>query len=839
MMRCGIVWFWALALTVGVLVVATSRYSTDMSVFLPRQPSEREQLLIDQIRDGALSRMILVGIDGGTPAQRADASQRLAAALRGAPAFIGAVNGDAASRAHDQALLLAQRYVLSPAVTPARFGAHGLHEAIAQTVTDLSGSAGMLLKALLPRDPTGELLRVLDLVSGGNAPNSAEGVWASPDGQRALLITMTHAPGTDTDAQEQALDTLCAAFASVLNQRFAEQIRRESAPCGVANPRDTTGYRCGLRLAWHRFRQIFSFNQPLIQDTNANPQGQLTLRISGTPVFSVQARTAIKSDIQRLSILGSLGVFTLLLLVYRSLRNVIIGLLPVLSGIVAGIAAVGLGFQTVHAVTIGFGTTLMGEAVDYSIYYLVQAQDRQTWQQRFWPTVRLGVATSICGFAVLWLSSFPGLAQLGVYSVAGLVTAATVTRLVLPALPTAPVPLARLARIGQAVDRVRATAQRLRWVAAALAVLALGTVVLHHDALWARGLAGLNPAPLRLQQLDTELRRDAGAPDLQHMIVATAATQEQALELAERAQARLVPLIERGIIARLDSPAHFLPSAATQQARRGALPAADVLQARLEQALQELPLTAARLAPFVQDVQQARNAPPLTAAALQGTSFAFAVQTLLLERAHGWSVLMPVQLGNVAQAAAVPAIEQALAAAPAPTLGGQDLFYLDLEQQTSQMFGQYLQQALLLASLGVLSIVLLLIFALRRLKLILRVIFPLAGAVLLVMAAHVLLGAPMTLLHLVGLLLIVAVGSNYTLFFVQGIGQGHQAGTDTNARLLALASLGLANLATMLGFGILAFSQVPVLHALGATVGPGALLALWLSMAWSSAKVER
>jgi predicted exporter len=150
------------------------------------------------------------------------------------------------------------------------------------------------------------------------------------------------------------------------------------------------------------------------------------------------------------------------------------------------------------------------------------------------------------------------------------------------------------------------------------------------------------------------------------------------------------------------------------------------------------------------------------------------------------------------------------------------------------MFGQYLRQALLLASLGVLSIVLLLALALRRLEAVVRVILPLAGAVLLVMAANVLLGAPMTLLHLVGLLLIVAVGSNYTLFFVQGMKERHQAGAPASARQLALASLALANLATMLGFGILAFSQVPVLHALGATVGPGALLALWLSMAWSA-----
>ena len=773
-----ILWVWALLLAACALVVATSRYSTDMSVFLPRQPDERQRLLVDQIRDGALSRMILIGIDGGKPEERANASRHLAAALRGSTLFSGAVNGDEASRERDQAVLLAERYVLSPAVTPAHFSAEGLHEAIARTITDLSGSAGLLLKALLPRDPTGELLRVLDLASGGNTPANADGVWASSDGQRALLITMTRAHGTDTDAQEQALDAIRAAFAA------------------------------------------------------ANTRGDLALRMSGTPVFSVDARAAIKSDIHRLSLLGSLGVFTLLLLVYRSLRNVVVGLLPVLSGILAGIAAVGLGFETVHAVTIGFGTTLMGEAVDYSIYYLVQAQDRQAWKQRFWPTVRLGVATSICGFAVLLFSTFPGLAQLGVYSVAGLLAAAAVTRFVLPALPIAPVPLERLARIGRTVDGVRALAWRLRWVAAVLAVLALAVVVVHRDTLWTRGLAGLNPAPMHLQQLDAELRRDAGAPDLQQMVIASAPTQEAALALAERVEAQLAPLLAQGTIARLDSPAHFLPSAATQLARRDALPAADELQARLRTALQGLPLDADRLGPFVQDVEQARGAAPVTAESLQGTSFAFAVQTLLLRREHGWSVLMPLQMGATKPEARAHAVTDIQRLLDGPALGGQDVFYLDLEQQTTAVFGQYLRQALLLVSLGALSILLLLAAALRRPAPLFRVILPLAGAVLLVMAAHVLLGIPMTLLHLVGLLLIVAVGSNYALFFVQGMQQ--QDASDT-ARWLALASLALANLSTILGFGILAFSQVPLLHALGATVGPGALLALWLAMAWSAA----
>jgi predicted exporter len=41
-----------------------------------------------------------------------------------------------------------------------------------------------------------------------------------------------------------------------------------------------------------------------------------------------------------------------------------------------------------------------------------------------------------------------------------------------------------------------------------------------------------------------------------------------------------------------------------------------------------------------------------------------------------------------------------------------------------------------------------------------------------------------------------------------------------------LASLLVANCSTVVAFGVLALSSVPVLHDLGETVAPGALLAL-------------
>jgi predicted exporter len=111
-----------------------------------------------------------------------------------------------------------------------------------------------------------------------------------------------------------------------------------------------------------------------------------------------------------------------------------------------------------------------------------------------------------------------------------------------------------------------------------------------------------------------------------------------------------------------------------------------------------------------------------------------------------------------------------------------------------------------------------------------RVLAPLAAGVVVVATAHVLAGTRLTLLHLVGLLLVVAIGSNYALFFER------LAAARDAAAARTLASLGIANVTTVASFGLLSLSSIPVLQAIGSTVAPGAFLTL-LFAAIQSAQV--
>ena len=112
---------WLLAVLAGAVIVWNSRFVADMSFFLPAHPSAGQQVLVDQIKTGAVSRLLMLAIAGGDARQRARLSRDLRARLAALPEFVSVENGEAGSLDADRDFLMLHRYLLSPAVRPERF----------------------------------------------------------------------------------------------------------------------------------------------------------------------------------------------------------------------------------------------------------------------------------------------------------------------------------------------------------------------------------------------------------------------------------------------------------------------------------------------------------------------------------------------------------------------------------------------------------------------------------------------------------------------------------------------------------------------------------------------
>jgi predicted exporter len=766
----------------SLVIISRSQFTADLSAFLPSNPTAEQQLLMDQLKDGLASRLILVGIEGADPTTRATLSKTIAKNLRSNPAFVSVNNGEAITTERDRNYLFNNRYLLSPAVTPQHFTVDGLHTAISESIDQLASPAGLLIKSLLPHDPTGEMLQLLDAMNAGNKPDLVEGTWASRDGNTALLLLQTSAVGSDTDAQKQAMQLVQHAF-----DRATESISVKEQP---------------------------------------------NLLMTGPGVFSVVARDTIKSQVRVIFVISTVLIALLLFAVYRSVSALALGFLPVATGILAGIASVSLWFGVVHGITLGFGTALIGEAVDYSIYLFMQSdqtgdrkQSRKKWIQQVWPTVRLGVLTSVFGFAALLLSGFPGLAQLGLYSVAGLVAAAVMTRYVLPSLLSADFSIRDVSNAGITLSHYAQLARRLRWPVVILVAVSSAIVYQHHHRLWNTELAALSPVSAADQALDARLRAGMGAPDVRYVVVVSGDSQEMVLSDTEKVSATLDGLVGKGLLSSFDSASHYLPSLKTQQARLASLPTATELKLRLAAALKDLPVQPSVLAPFLTEAEAARTKSLIQRKDLKGTSMALALDAMLLQQGNRWSSLIPLsapESGNIDVAQVQAALNKAQV---------KNTLFVDIKAESDRLYSGYMQEAILLSLAGVVAIILLLLFVLRSPMRVMAVIVPLAAAVLTVMAGLTLFGQQLIILHLIGLLLIVAIGSNYALFFNPVIQQGT---SDISPR--TYASLVFANVATVLGFGLLAFSSVPVLQAMGVTVAPGVILALVFSAVFARNK---
>ena len=81
--RVLVVWLGCVAF--AIIVVARAHYITDLSAFLPANPTPTQQLLVDQLRDGPASRLILIAIEQGDAAARARISSGLVQRLRTDP----------------------------------------------------------------------------------------------------------------------------------------------------------------------------------------------------------------------------------------------------------------------------------------------------------------------------------------------------------------------------------------------------------------------------------------------------------------------------------------------------------------------------------------------------------------------------------------------------------------------------------------------------------------------------------------------------------------------------------------------------------------------------------
>jgi predicted exporter len=150
------------------------------------------------------------------------------------------------------------------------------------------------------------------------------------------------------------------------------------------------------------------------------------------------------------------------------------------------------------------------------------------------------------------------------------------------------------------------------------------------------------------------------------------------------------------------------------------------------------------------------------------------------------------------------------------TFDPTSVVYLDVKEESNGLVSAYRHRTVMLAGLGIVFIGVLLLLDMRNPVKVLRVLLPIGCAILVVSACLHALGERLSLFHIASFLLVVGLGLDYALFF------NRRHGTEME-RDRTIYGLLVCSTTTILVFGILMTSHVPILRAIGLTAGLGSL----------------
>jgi len=738
----------ALLAGAGLIIHHSLRISGDLRLFMPTPRDAVGRLLLQEVSEGPAAKLLLLSIQGAAPEALAATSQKLAAALRADPAFGFVSNGEQRLDMVPDALL-PYRYLLSPTLDTNHLDASYLREQLQEREQDLASPAGTLLTPLLPRDPTLELLKVLESWEPAHQAQQLFDVWFNPAGNAALLIVQTRGAGFDPAGQQLAIATL--------RRRF-DAVRGTSA---------------------------------------------MQLTVTGPGAFAVIMQGRSEADARVAAVCDSVGMVLLMLLAYRSPRRVFLGALPLATAGVCGLGAVAALFSTVHGITIAFGFTLTGVALDYPIYLFSNEQPGVrplVVARTVWPTLATAVAAVCIAYLAFLFSGVLGLAQLATFNIAGLAAAGLCARYLLPRLLPVGTRDHGTGLLPSALVNVVGRLPPMPWLAPAIAVIGLGVVIGLRTPWWDNDLGHLTPVPEPLLRQYETLQQDLGSPDVRYLLALRAPTPDALLTREEALSKQLDGLIGRHVIGGYDLASRYLPSAAVQRRRQAALPDAATLKADLAKAASGMAFRADLFGPFLADVARARTLPPLTVQTVAGTPLALTVGALLQERDGGWTGL--VTFTDVRQ-------PRALAALATGSAGAIEL--LDLKQAAEDLVANQRQR--ILGSMAVAFVLLVVVVAVtcRSLRRMVRVVTPMALSALTTLAILHAAGVALNLFHLIALVLAAGLGLDYGLFL-------ERAGREPAAHRRAVHAVTICATAACVVFAVLGSSTLPVLRSIGITV---------------------
>jgi predicted exporter len=513
-----------------------------------------------------------------------------------------------------------------------------------------------------------------------------------------------------------------------------------------------------------------------------------------------------RAEISTIGLGSLLGIMLLLWMVFRDCRTLLSLLMPVGCGLLFALPLTWLIFGTLNVLTLAFGASLIGIAIDYALHLQCSRHlDPTHCLSRLWPALLLGLLSSLAAYLVQLATPLPGLRQMATFAILGLIGSWITVRFWLPRMAVRRHPATE--QLAQQLNRLRLPANvRYPWyVLGLLGLICTGLILIGLKG--SNDLRQLNTSPPELIAEMQQFQALAGGPSGRSYLLVMAADQQSLLTRLETLDPILRKLAAEDDLGYYRHIAQPVPSADTQQRnlqriRQGYAGALPILASQAN-----LPDTVA--SQITAALDQAR---PLSIDVWLASLPGQRDRALWLAPGESADFAAIIVLGDM-NPKALQRIQQ---------LAKQDdLRFEDSVQRLGQQFATLRNTIALWLIAAVFGLVLL--FVWRYGKAAWRVLLPPVGAIVITLALFSALSVGLTLFHLLGLLLVLGIGLDAGIFSVE----------HANSRAAWLA-VSLSCSSSLLAFGLLALSATPALAQLGSTCLVG-LACTWLLVPFARA----
>ena len=545
--------------------------------------------------------------------------------------------------------------------------------------------------------------------------------------------------------------------------------------------------------------------QLTFQQLNKKFDGRFKLETTGVPIFAINIKSGINKDIQWVSTLSILTIFILFIVVFRSIKTLLLVATMLCLTVGGAVLITQFVFGFVHGLTLALGATLIGICIDFFIHALIHGSKAKNKSSRvqiikIWPSLLLGGVSTIIGYVALGISGFPGLQQIALFSASGILIALMLTRFLIPSM----IDVFRLSlqpQLGShhilAVMQHRKT--RLLLPIIILVCFLFGAFTVQ----WSTSLVTLTSDLEELKLRDDRIRSNMTDIAPGRFVHAQAENMQSALQLNEQVHIALSELREKGIVDEFFSVFPWIASEKLQN--RNLISWNTGLQedriARWNNALNDSGLSVEAF-------------PTLKKAKLDYLTLEILLKTKL------WPLISAQLLEQDNRATVVTWLGKhdpdRLKNALAPIQGVQ---YFSQKESLDDIAQGYTMKAKKLLVFGLIAILVLLSCRFRSISQALLVLLPAFLAILFVFGISGVSGKPMNMLHLIGLLLTAAICVDYGIFYFEN---------RSNNLPLTYQAITVSALTSSASFACLGVAENPALQALAWTVSPGIVIGFLL-----------